>query len=503
MSVQVSGVVADPKRTVRRLGGVACIVCALTGAVWFAPLATLRRAPAPAWDALSWARERALATGASIVYDPEIVPHAAYLLAGGGVASYKRDEATTDIAELRERGDVLLVGPRPEPGTEVLRSRAWLSGRLARLTRGRYASAAVCRAAALANGPFPADLQPDGGRLSLRATGRVRRSPSDDAGCLTIGGASGAIVVRRAGAPAFVLPAGVGLEAVVFPGPAGVVDVGAVSPDGVDLEMVRLSSLSPAAGCSCLADAFIVPLAAHLIGEARSDWRTDLLLANPQPHDLELTMLLLPAGRDNSSAAGVGLTVPARRTILVRDVLGRSEAGGVGLAALVVRADPRSGSQDPRFAVLSRTRNLMASPTDSSAGEGLPGVPFSGALASGQRAEFRSVDRDAGRRVSVGFVSWSRAAMSAHVTVHAGDGRAVGEARFDLAPFEHRHETISLGPGSAVVEVAIEGALPGSRAVVYLSGVDQATGAPQHRLPDELVGAPATASTPEYPAPRP
>jgi hypothetical protein len=208
-------------------------------------------------------------------------------------------------------------------------------------------------------------------------------------------------------------------------------DAGELAWDGVGLVTVdggRLIRVAPHGG------ALVVPGVAHLDGQAGARWRTELELLNHGPDDAACRLELLHQGQGNPEPSATTVTVPAGRALRLEDVL-VTVFGASGNAALRVTPDR------PTVEAVARTFDDAPHGT---VGQGVP--PRAEADAGHLLREARliglshSEDPTAGSRTNLAVVSACAEEMTVTAALHRGDGELLGTFRFDLAPFEYRHQ---------------------------------------------------------------
>ncbi len=216
------GVLAIRGRWVRAVLGVALVAWAGVGLAWGWPVLAKRREPAPVWSALTWVTEHHDPRRTTVVFDGAFRPHALYVLGRAGFNPELVEGDRVYPAELRPRGDVVLVTPWPIPGSEVLFERVWPSPALRQLTMGRYARCTVQRAPP-GHGPlFSPGFHSEERGLVLWGTGRIQLGggpPLSAQVCpLTF-----PVTLELPGSPPTVVERGSCRDVTLAPGPPGTV----------------------------------------------------------------------------------------------------------------------------------------------------------------------------------------------------------------------------------------------------------------------------------------
>jgi hypothetical protein len=338
----------------------------------------------------------------------------------------------------------------------------------------------------------------------LLGTGIVRLSPDAEPqiGRLCAGGE--ALLVQRLGFPAFSVAAGACTDVPLLPGPAGRLAVSPLGGGAATLPPVRVLPIGAIQFQDQLSSAYMVPQVADVQGFRGSLWRTDVLLANPQRHPLQVTGRFLPSGRDNRDAPAATAVLAAGAVLVLRDVARLAEFAGLGNsgALLVYAGEPETpcAKAECRFLVCSRTYNGVTTRESQSAGEWLPGLPPEASVAGGH-ASFLDVPGGGEARTSVGVASWTGRPVSTCVRYGpAADGRGGEVKEFTVPAFGHVR--VSLKGQVGRVEVDVVGPPRGTWLFPYVSVVDGETGRATHLLPERVSGS-AGAVTPPPPVPKP
>lgn len=165
-----------------------------------------------------------------------------------------------------------------------------------------------------------------------------------------------------------------------------------------------------------------VPAAAHAAGRSGSLWETELRLLNPGASDLTVSVAFLPATRDNRDVEGTDVTLPARRGLLLPDVVART-LGGSGGGALRLRAPAP-------FLAASRTLNA-GNPSAGLYGLSVPAVPPSAAVTRGLVHPLTNVSA----RTNAGFVNPGESLARASLELRdADDGATLATGEVEVPP---------------------------------------------------------------------
>ncbi len=230
-----------------------------------------------------------------------------------------------------------------------------------------------------------------------------------------------------------------------------------------------------------------VPAAAHVTGQADTNWRTDLALFNPGATAVDVTVDFLQEKRANTSpqqsdaihlAAG-----ESRRIVNVMPAL--FNLTGVKGA---LRVDATGG-----ILVASRTYNLLLAGNawgleeGATFGQNVPPLTPSQTLVPGETGTIPGLVRSASFRSNLVLLNTSGVQAQVVVSAMAADGGELGAAHTEtLLPYEYRQVNdvlTSLGVGGDVVDgtLRVEVVGSGSSATAFLSVVDERTGDPVSR----------------------
>ncbi|MCU0303222.1 MAG: hypothetical protein MUC56_04070 [Thermoanaerobaculales bacterium] len=218
-------------------------------------------------------------------------------------------------------------------------------------------------------------------------------------------------------------------------------------------------------GVGRVSDPLWIPAVAHAVGAGGARWRTDLTLVNPGSGDLIVEIDLI--GEDGPVATDV-VHVPDGWVIRLPDVVADALAAD-GTGAL--RLTPRQGL------VMATSRTFAATP-GGTYGQGIPGVPASTALATGEVAVLPGLRQDSRFRTNLGLVNIGEAALEATVVAHAADGETLATLSFTVAAASRLQANQPLPAGTAFATVS--SATPGARLLAYASVVDRATDDPTY-----------------------
>lgn len=224
------------------------------------------------------------------------------------------------------------------------------------------------------------------------------------------------------------------------------------------------------------AEALYVPAAAHVAGDAGTNWFTDLEIYNTSTIQAQYRLELLEALVDNSDPLSVAFTLDSAGCVRYEDVLGQIfEATGSGAIRIVVDRG--------QLMVTSRTYNDLGSSTF---GQFIPGFALTDAI--GQGAETRliqlshSADDDSGFRTNIGFASATDHVISVEVELFLGDGTSLGSRAYSLEPFGYFQENdifAEVAGGDVENGFAVLRSLsPGALYFAYASVVDNRSGDP-------------------------
>ena len=259
------------------------------------------------------------------------------------------------------------------------------------------------------------------------------------------------------------------------------------------LPLVAVLFLSVAAPATAqVYDTFVVPAVANASGGGGTLWASEVVIFNPQPHTLFVSMTYLPSGLDQGSE--VLVQIPSNQFFATSNVLG-SVYGRGGTGSLLFATWPEDNKHVPNpsildlsFVVRSNTYNNASSGTF---GQAIPGVisglmdwEFEGlsAVATGVR-NFGTAGQN-GFRTNVGALNLGRYTVRMYVNVYNDLGQTVAkDVPFDVPPLGHVQDRLPVTIDRGTLEFFIDDPgvnNPDDRALVfaYASVVDNKSGDP-------------------------
>lgn len=221
------------------------------------------------------------------------------------------------------------------------------------------------------------------------------------------------------------------------------------------------------------ANAYFVPTAGNLPGEAGTHWVTDLsaLLVGSSTGSLQLT--LLPRDQDNSNPVSIHYFNASPVTSMAFPDIVQASFGHTNMAAAI-----RVCSDQPLL-VASRTYNQGSAGTY---GQGVPGFPASRAIKPGQKAYLTALYENTGFRTNVGFVNSSLATVTVTVDFYMADGTSIGTREYTLPPLGYiqRGHIFHEVTGDDVTNGTIRIQVSCGGVFAYAAVIDDATGDPTY-----------------------
>ena len=231
-----------------------------------------------------------------------------------------------------------------------------------------------------------------------------------------------------------------------------------------------------------------IPAGARGPGAAGTFFQTDIRIVNLSSQDASVSLTFLPSGSDNTAAQPVNVTVPARSSLEVNDLLGSlfELDGGVGAFRIESEAD---------LAVASRTYT----PSGDAACPGTFGqfIPAMTAEEALDRSVLPGIslspDPALGFRSNIGAVNPSDAPATASLTLRTPAGDVLGTGTLALAPFGHLQQSTASLFGAQTVQttgafIEVEATSP---VLAYASVVDNQSGDPVFIAAQPDSGTPA------------
>lgn len=271
--------------------------------------------------------------------------------------------------------------------------------------------------------------------------------------------------------------------------------------------MIRSNNLLPLVAVLFLAvaapataqvyDTFVIPAVGNASGGGGTVWASEVVIFNPQPHTLFVSMTFLPSGLDQGSE--VLVQIPSNQFFSTSNVLGAVYGRG-GTGSLLLATFPEDNKHVPNpsildlsFVVRSNTFNNASSGTY---GQAIPGV-ISGlmdfefeklsAVSAGVR-NFGTTGQS-GFRTNVGALNLGRYTVRMRVTVYNDLGQTVAkDIPFDVPPQGHIQDRLPVTIDRGTLEYFIDDPGvndPDGYAIVfaYASVVDNKSGDPVYVEP--------------------
>lgn len=489
LGVLAAGVVVSRRRLARASGWALAVAWCLGVVAWAAPVYHLRRQPAPVWAAMEWVRGHLEPTTTTVVYPGGFGPHVKYLLSRAGFSTARGDNVPPCASALRANGDVVVLLDHAAPPGRAVFSASWQSERLRALTRDRYYRAEVVRLPVIP-GPCVSEgwrESPHG--WSLSGQGLIEIGESEVPRTVRVRAGSEALLLRRAGFAPLLVPAAGEALLPLFPGPAGGVGVRPASLRGTAvIDSVELVPFRP--DDAGLAGAVVVAQVAHVAGEGASEWHSDVTIFNPHGSAEKLRVRFFPAAGTLGTVQSVDLSIPGGAMITVPDVLGGKQWPLRGSAGFLLIESRGGGGNltSGTFVVFSRTRNLEAGGDGVRVGEGLPGAPLGAALVAGGEVHFSGVSNDPKVRTNIGVVSLAPAPATVRFEVASAAGASIASEDVVVPPMTSVQRRLETQISSGSLRVELVAGPGGAKLFPYITMIDNATGMPDHRLPDELAG---------------
>jgi|GEM_PF-3245953 len=215
----------------------------------------------------------------------------------------------------------------------------------------------------------------------------------------------------------------------------------------------------------------IIPAVAKTAGANSTFFQSDLRLINAGASDATVQLTFLPSNVDDSNATTVSLTLVARTSRAIDDVLGslfqQTNAGG----ALRVKS---SGD----VIVESRTYTPSAG-CPGTYGQYIPGIDASKAglrqIVPGVKL---SKDLTSGSRTNIGVVNVGGQQLAVAVTLRDGDGTSIATASISVPPFAHTQQAVAglFAQSGTTLENAFVELSASTAFLAYASIVDNLSG---------------------------
>jgi len=201
------------------------------------------------------------------------------------------------------------------------------------------------------------------------------------------------------------------------------------------------------AGASIAVQELFVPVAASRAGMHGTYWTSDLWVVNLHEVPVTLHAAVLHSGTDNSAGVAnptaLGTLGPGE-FLEFADVLGTLNEHVTG--GLFLRATAQAAGLPPDL-ILVTSRNATPNPGGQGGyGQGLLGVEAGKLARTLACGVFENVDQ----RTNVGVLNTSGSNLAVAITVRNENNQVVGEATWNLKPYEHRMRNVSTVAGTPV-----------------------------------------------------
>jgi subtilisin-like proprotein convertase family protein len=214
----------------------------------------------------------------------------------------------------------------------------------------------------------------------------------------------------------------------------------------------------------------IIPVVAHTIGAAGTQYRSDVYLLNRGSRDTTATLILTPSGADGTTTfAAMKVTIAAGQTMLFSDVVATVFASS-GIGSLEIQGDTAN--------LLAWSDVVNATPIGPVA-QSIEAASSIDAAGSADPPRYTIVPSFPPApnliipliRMNVGAVETAGLSGTIHVATRTPDGKSYGSADFAIAPFGHAQLPIAIEPGGVAVNAVEFTVTGGARIVSYGSMV--------------------------------
>jgi len=220
----------------------------------------------------------------------------------------------------------------------------------------------------------------------------------------------------------------------------------------------------------------IIPAAAHTRGIARSNWVTDLSIANPSDGEARVSLHLQPWNLEDDEAATKELTLAARESIEYHDVLDSVFAAS-GAATLRIESDSP-------VVTVSRT---FHDTSDGTYGLFMRALPERYAIGGRVVGHLLMLEESPEFRTNIGLTNLGDEEVDAEVEIFTADGASLGAAVITVPAWGGTQKNRMIRDFTAS---AVEGAratvrvlTPGGRVMAYASVIDNQTNDPTYVEP--------------------
>ncbi|HPS77108.1 MAG TPA: glycosyltransferase family 39 protein [Thermoanaerobaculaceae bacterium] len=480
LAVMAAGNLAWRPRAARWAAGVTCLAAALVMAVQTVPVLDMRRRPAPARAAFEHVREIADPARTWLVFGRDVAPHGERLVPRMGYVGELWQKGRYYLRTATDGRETVLVTTEPMPGYETVFERTWDSPRLRELTYGRYGTAVVQIPPAGVGSVEIPGLEM--GEQSWRLLGKGGISLSDQGRpqAAELCPLSASVTVKPAAGEAREVWPGECVDLLVLPGKGRGLELSS-SDQSALLQPLAFTVAAGAwrgtvaAGGASLTrfprgQVFVVPVVAHLVGERRSEWVSNLRVTNRSGVAGQVVVARLPGGRSGNVLPAVEVALPAGDSIQLDDVLGSPDlADGTASGAMLVGLDVSNPEAEVGIDILARTFDRRAK---GGAEDGrLEAIPLDRGLRPEESSEMGELTVSAGDRLAVGAAAIGSSAVKVTFVARARDGHEVARRDLSTPVLGQAQQPWTLPEGRWRVSVVLGRGDQGLRVFPYLSQV--------------------------------
>lgn len=245
-----------------------------------------------------------------------------------------------------------------------------------------------------------------------------------------------------------------------------------------------------------VSDTYVIPAVGKVQGGAGTNWLSDVYIMNPQPHALNVSVVLLPTASEFQYE--VIVPIPANATAFISDAVGTLfSKATTGSLLLATFPEDNPGVPDTlidrAFLVNSKTFNSLSAGTFGQSIEGvydgLYDLRYDGITSIATGIQNWGTNRVNGFRTNVGATNLGRSSVTMRVYVYDAAGNEVRNIPFQVPPMTHFQDALPVVLQSGSLEFVIEDDLywesADDYAIVfpYASIVDNRTGDPIYVKP--------------------
>jgi hypothetical protein len=235
-----------------------------------------------------------------------------------------------------------------------------------------------------------------------------------------------------------------------------------------------LAIISASSSCSSLKGEcfynYNIPVVARASGAYGTNWVSDLQVANPLPFDTNCYFFFFEKGKSNTESRFVPLTIKAKNSIKIEDVLLNLFGEVENYGGLRIKCEGM-------VKISSRTYNNQATGTY---GQFIPAIEDANLLHRFTTYYIGFIEKSSNYRTNFGVLNLSDTELLLEVNAYNGNGEEIGNIKYEVPPygFLQENEILSLFTAEDVLNgyIIVKSISYDFKYIAYASVVDNRTG---------------------------